>query len=1278
MFSRAASRVYGVFPIAFPLRAALPWLLAASLIATGASGLIYQIVWFRVLGTIFGVTVQATSAVLAAFMAGLALGSFIAARYSDRLRDPLRAYGLVEIGIGLAGLASLPLLDGLQPLYRATAGVLGEANPLLIGLRFTLGFLVMMIPTTLMGTTLPIVVRASALHSPAVARNIGLLYAGNTLGAIVGAFSAGFFLIGVYGLTVAVGVAAALNLAVGVVWFGAARGLDARAAPETTTPKAALPDAARPNRVVAGVVLATYAFSGSAALANEVIWTRVLSGIFPGTVYAFTLMLCAILGGIALGSWLVTPLLQRERNWALVYALCQITLAVTSLLSVATLASSFQLERLLRQMLGTPPGLLLEEPAVMALIAFAAIGPAAVAMGITFPVAARLYASTSNRLGDRVGRIYGANTLGAIAGSLAGGLLLIPLVGAERALWVTACGNGLVAIIVLVVAPGRPRIRAGIALAGAAAFGVAALFTPSLYGKLSATDPRGEQTIWSVEGPDATVRVARNPERHQILYINSEGQASDDSKVLSFHYLLGHLGPLLHPNPREVLAIGMGGGATPGAAALHEQSTVTVVELYPGVIDGARLFREANFGVHDRPNVRLLVNDGRNFLMFRERQYDVIVADIIRAKNAGSANLYSADYYRLARRALRDDGMMVQWVDDTLPEYAYKLMVRTFLTVFPETTMWFNGSVLVGTKRPLQLDRMTVEEHLRQPGPRKHLAALGFHTSADVLREYVAGPSEIRAYVGPGPIITDRHPSIEFMRTLPSDGAVADLRWGRVARFVAAFEEPTDAAVFTHEGVRWQFHRYHREMAAEYQAPWPLGGRNAEVAAELQRLLERHRRLWYLPAWQSDSDVFVERWLSAAAYRALDTALGNTRVLLFLSSDGEAAPQPRRAEFGRLVRLSGWAVDRSELAPGEFARVLLDWETLSEVRENIKTSLRLVDERSRLIVEVNRQPRDQAAAGLGRGVRWRERTALLIPPGTPPGAYRLEVSLYREADGQPLPATLGASEGRVVLGRLMVRPTDRAFEPEAILAETHPRLSVRGVRLAGLTIGANSARPGDVIGLTTFWQPVEPGAAAAVAIVLGDPARPQTRLDLRVGGSGQRAGTVQRIDRDLRVPPATPPGRYDVWLLGGGEPAWLGRLTVVARPPLPVPTPPVIPIEAAVGDFATLAGATVVPRGDRIEVRLVWRARRESETSATVFVQVLDAANRVVAQSDQPPAGGAAPTTAWLPGQEIEDVHLLNVRELPPGGQLIAGLYNSATLDRFPAGSGDFVSIPWP
>ncbi|MCS6802028.1 MAG: fused MFS/spermidine synthase [Chloroflexota bacterium] len=1260
------------------LRTALPWLLALSLIATGASGLIYQVVWFRLLGTIFGVTVQATSAVLAAFMAGLALGSFLAARVADRLRDPLRGYGLVEIGIGIAGLASLPLLDGLQPLYRSTASVLGEGNPLLIGLRFALGFLVMMIPTTLMGTTLPLVVRASALHSPAVARNIGLLYAGNTLGAIVGAFTAGFFLIGVYGLTVAVAVAAAFNIGIGVTWAVAARGLEPLAPPPETGRAPALPDPLRPNQTLANVVLGTYALSGATALANEVIWTRVLSGIFPGTVYAFTLMLCAILAGIALGSWLVTPFLQRARNWALVYAGCQLGLAVTALLSIATLASAFQLEGLLGQLLGVSGGLLLEEPAVMALIAFAAIGPAAIAMGVTFPVAARLYASTSSRLGDRVGRIYGANTLGAIAGSLAGGLILIPLVGAERALWLTALGNAVIALLVLGVAPGQRRVRAAIALAGAVSLAGTALLTPSLYAKLSATDPRGERTIWLAEGPDATVRVVRNPSQQQILYINSEGQASDDEKILSFHYLLGHLGLLLHPRPRDVLAIGLGGGATPGAAALHERATVTVVELYPGVIEGARFFREVNFGIHDRPNVRMIVNDGRNFLMFREREYDVIVADIIRAKNAGAANLYSADYYRLARQALRDDGMMVQWIDDTLPEYAYKLMVRTFLTVFPETTMWFNGSVLIGTKQPLRLDRLTVEENLQQPGPRQHLARLGFHNSYDVLREYVAGPDEIRAYVGEGPIITDRHPSIEFMRTLPTDGGVADLRWERVARFVAAFEEPTDAAVFTHAGVRWQFHRYHREMAAEYQAPWPLNGRNAEVARELQRLLDRHRRVWYVPAWQSDSDIFVERWLSAAAYRALDTALGNTRVLLFLSAAGEPAPQARRAEFGQRIRLTAWAIDRTELAPGEFGRILLDWETIAPLDDNYKTSLRLVDERGRLIAEVNRQPRDQESAGLGAGFRWRERTALLIPPGTPPGDYRLETSVYREDDGQPLRPTAGAADGRVILGRLTVRPSDRAFAPEAIVADTHPRLVRAGLRLAGLSISTLTARPGDLVGLTTFWQPVEPDAAATLKIVLGEPARPLAQLDLRVGEAGRPVGTVQRLDRDLRIPPATPPGRYDLWLADGGQPAWLGRLAVVARPPLPPPSPPAITLNAPVGDFATLIGATVTAQSDRLEVRLVWQARKETERNATVFVHVLDAANRILTQSDQLPAGGAAPTTAWLPGQAIEDLHLLRIGEIPPESRVIVGLYDSATLIRFPIGESDFVVLPWP
>ncbi|MCL6647966.1 MAG: fused MFS/spermidine synthase [Chloroflexi bacterium] len=687
--------------------------LGLSLLLTGASGLIYQVVWFRVLGLTFGVTVHATSAVLAAFMAGLALGSLLAARVTDRLRWPLLAYGLAELSIGVLGLLSLPALEALQPLYRALAHRLPDSLALVTAVRFLVAFLIMLAPTTLMGVTLPLVVRGAVLQAGNLPRAVSLLYAANTFGAITGAFLAGFVFLGTLGVPATVALAAALNLGVGLLWLGLA---GARWLPPPTAeidPQATAAPAFRVSPTVARAVLFSYGLSGFVALAYEVVWTRVLAGILPSTVYAFTLMLCAILAGIALGSWAMEPLLRRRLNWVVVYVALEVALAVVALLSLAFLAQATRLEAFFLR--GAPEGTyLLGRPQFMLPFTFVAIFPPALLMGALFPVAALLYAAGQTDVGRRIGSVYGANVLGAVSGSLAAGLLLIPTVGVQQTLWLLAAGN-VVAGLVVVVAERRLRRGSALALAaGAAALLLAPRLLPDLYVTLSEGDARGLRTIWLREGQETTVSVVRAPDERLYLKINSQGMGADGGPQAQFHQRLGHLGPLLHTNPRDLLIIGLGVGATAGASALHPGLAVTVVELVPGVIDAAALFERANFGVLSRPNVRLVIDDGRNFLLLRDQQFDIIEADPILPRNAGAANLYSADFYRLVRSRLRDDGVFVQWVDPTLPLAAHQMMVRTFLSVFPGATLWENGAILVGSRLPLQPSPSQLEARLRR------------------------------------------------------------------------------------------------------------------------------------------------------------------------------------------------------------------------------------------------------------------------------------------------------------------------------------------------------------------------------------------------------------------------------------------------------------------------------------------------------------------------------------------------------------------------------------
>jgi spermidine synthase len=249
------------------------------------------------------------------------------------------------------------------------------------------------------------------------------------------------------------------------------------------------------------------------------------------------------------------------------------------------------------------------------------------------------------------------------------------------------------------------------------------------------------------------------------LYLEGNHQASDQASMVFVHRRIGHLALVVHSDPREALVVGLGGGATAGAAAIHSGVALTVVELSPSVVRAASFFEHVNHGLLKNPRVRVVTDDGRNHLLLTSQRYDVIAADIILPFHAGANNLYSADYFRLAREALRPGGLVLQWVSGT--EAEYKTIMRTFLSVFPETTLWADGSLMVGSDRPLRLRQSDFDWKLQIPGRREAFAELGIKTFDDLLTQYIAGPAELSRLVGAGPVLTDDRPLTEYFLSLP-------------------------------------------------------------------------------------------------------------------------------------------------------------------------------------------------------------------------------------------------------------------------------------------------------------------------------------------------------------------------------------------------------------------------------------------------------------------------------------------------------------------------------
>jgi spermidine synthase len=724
-------------------------------LASGFSALVYQIVWLRMLGLVFGVTVHAASAVLTSFMGGLALGSWLGGRIADRSRSPLRAFALVEIGVALSAVAVPALLRAAAALYANVHAHAPDAPLLLTAARLGCAALVLLVPTTLMGASLPLLSRYVAGSAGGVASRIGVLYAANTTGAICGVVSAGFVLIGGIGVAATTRLAVLVNIVVGLGALGLAW-----ARRRETVPGGAAVEAAGvpPGTVVQRRVLIVFALAGFAGLALEVVWFRLLVLFIPATTYAFTTMLAVVLLGLASGSAIASRLVKRAGDPVRLLARVQIATGLLVLLSVAALALTYRRGWRTSGMI---------QACVVAML------PATTLMGMTFPLGLAIWLEgAAGNVGRRVGVLYATNVCGAVAGALSGGFVLLPLLGTRWSLLVLAAVYG-VGGCFLIASKGR-RAAVQYVLATLVLLAVSSSMVPDPYGAVIARrHGRDDRLLFRSEGVQTTAAVHVQPSGHRVLYLDGLHQANDTEEMVRVHAEIGHLPMLLHPDPARSLVIGLGGGVTAGTVASH-RTTTDVVELARSVIAAAPFFSHVNGDLLRRPTVRLRVDDGRNYLLLTSQQYDVVTADIIQPVHAGAGNLYSREYFRLASGVLRDGGLMLQWIGHRDDEH-YRLIMRTFLDVFPHATLWSNGSLMVGSRTPLRIRRETVERQLADPDIRTALHRVGLDSYDALLARYTAGPEEMQAFLGTGPVLTDDRPLLEYHRSLDGSGKSVDV-----------------------------------------------------------------------------------------------------------------------------------------------------------------------------------------------------------------------------------------------------------------------------------------------------------------------------------------------------------------------------------------------------------------------------------------------------------------------------------------------------------------------
>jgi spermidine synthase len=686
---------------------------ALLLFGSGFCALVYQTAWLRMFRLVFGASTAASAAVLAIFMAGLGFGGLLLGRRADRQPSPLGLYAKLEAGIAVSAGLSPWLMAVAQWLYIALGGSarLGLGGSTVV--RLVLSTLVLAVPTFLMGGTLPAVARAVERSADSGRRVVGLLYAVNTLGAVFGTLATTFFSLEVLGVRKSIWIAALLNLVVVLAARSLAREMtttgSAQAVPdETASP---VPDEAPEEPRVGRFVTVAAAVVGFSFLLMELVWYRMLGPLLGGSSYTFGLILAVALLGIGAGGLLYSAGERVRRPSLLAFAG---TCSLEALLLIVPFALGDRLAvlaALLRPLAGAG---FLALVAAWTVVTAVVVLPAAVVAGYQFPLLIALLGAGRRRVGREVGITYAANTLGAIAGSIAGGFGLIP--------WLSAPGVWrLVALLLLglagaaiILAMGRemgrdrPRravlwpVAAGVlGLLGCLAAGPTAFWRHSPIGAgrvptagwigpneiHNAIEGARQRVVWEADGVESSVALDLSNEYSFVVNGKSDGSALADAPT---QVMSGLVGALMHPGARRVLVIGLGSGSTAGwLAQVPTVERVDVVELEPAIVHVARTLSKINRDVLSNPKVHLVIGDGREVLLTTPESYDIIFSEPSNPYRAGVASLFSADFYRSVRRRLRPGGLFLQWLQGyELDPQVVRTAYATMASEFPAVESW--------------------------------------------------------------------------------------------------------------------------------------------------------------------------------------------------------------------------------------------------------------------------------------------------------------------------------------------------------------------------------------------------------------------------------------------------------------------------------------------------------------------------------------------------------------------------------------------------------------
>ena len=764
-------------------------------VGSGAAALIYETVWLQLLQLVIGSSAVSVGVLLGTFMGGMCLGSLWLPLAISRRRHPLRVYAALELGVAACGLILLLAMPLVGRVYFATGGS-GTGG---FWVRGLVAAICLLPPTVLMGATLPAVSRWIETTPEGVSW-LGWFYAGNIAGAVCGCLVSGFYLLRFYDMATATFAAIGLNVVVAAVAWWLAAGSDVRLKPDA------------PNDLPSGVasgfsrtssstsVYIAIALSGFAALAGEVIWTRLLGLLFGATVYTFSIILAAFLIGLGAGSAAGSSLARTLTRPRVALACCQLLAAAAIAWTAHTLTVSFPAWPI------TPtlsPGFSVDFEMDFVRTLWAVLPPAFF-WGASFPLALASVAPAERDSARLVGVVYAANTVGAVAGALAASLLLVSWIGSQRAQQLMMLVSMLAAAAAVLPSLRRVGVSALVALIALAALDARLLGgvrpVPGLliaYGRFMATvqDQAGE-ILFAGEGLHSSVAVTRMPNGRLGYHNAGKIQASSEPQDMRLQRMLGHLTTLVPAQARSVLVIGCGAGVTAGAVSIDprvEHVTIAEIEpLVPRVV--SKYFGTENHHVIDNPKVRVQIDDARHFLLTSTEKFDAITSDPLDPWVKGAATLYTKEFFEAAKAHLNPGGVVTLFVQlyESTPE-AVKSEMATFFTVFPNGIIagnTFRGvgydTVLLGQAEPTRIDVDALESRLSDPAyaaVAQSLREVGVKSAVDLLASYAGRAADLQPWLRDAAINHDGDLRLQYLAGLGLNANEGDRVYAEILKY---------------------------------------------------------------------------------------------------------------------------------------------------------------------------------------------------------------------------------------------------------------------------------------------------------------------------------------------------------------------------------------------------------------------------------------------------------------------------------------------------------------